>query len=144
MTTGPTALGEPQLALIEMSARDEYKVCKDDHDPRTWVLRARDDTHIGKVTDLIVDENALTVRYLVCHIAADARRILIPTGFARLDDKTETVHLDFLSNEDVARLPTFRGLPLSSEQQQQVETALTGRAQFEAESIIQRRVERRD
>jgi hypothetical protein len=144
MDVSEHTLGEPQVELAEMRTHREYKVCRDNHDPRGWPVRTNDDRELGKVSDLIIDQIALNARYLVCTFALDGRRILIPTGFARLDDRAKVVHLDFLTRQDISRLPTFHGLPLSSEQQLEVETALTGREQFEPESIIQRRTERRE
>lgn len=137
-------MGEPHLELAEMRTHSEYKVCKDDSDPRGWPVRTSDDREMGKVSDLIIDEVALNARYLVCTFALEGRSVLIPTGFARLDDRARTVHLDFLTRQDIARLPNYTGLPLSAEQQLNVETALTGREQFEPASIIQRRTERHD
>ena len=139
MDVSEQTLGEPHIELAEMRAHREYRVCKDDHDPRGWPVRTSDDRELGKVSDLIIDEAALSARYLVCTFALDGRRILIPTGFARLDDRAEVVHLGYLTRQDISRLPTFQGLPLSNEQQLAVEAALTGRDRFEPESIIQRR-----
>lgn len=139
MDVSEQTLGEPQVALAEMRTHREYRVCKDDHDPRGWPVRTNDDRELGKVSDLIIDEAALNARYLVCTFALDGRRVLIPTGFARLDDRAQVVHLDFLTRQDISRLPTFHGLPLTNEQQLAVETALTQRQPFEPESIIQRR-----
>jgi hypothetical protein len=138
------ALGEPHVALAEMGAHNEYKVCKDDHDPRGWTVRARNNFDLGRVTDLIIDEVALSARYLVCDVASAHHRVLVPTGFARLDEKEKVVYLDFVTEEDLARLPVFTGLPLTAAQQLEVETVLTGREQFEPASIIQRRSEPRD
>lgn len=139
MDVSEQTLGEPHTELAEMRAHREYRVCRSDHDPRGWPVRTNDDRELGKVSDLIIDEEALSARYLVCTFALDGRRILIPTGFARLDDRTRVVHLDFLTRQDILRLPTYQGLPLSNEQQLAVEAALTGRERFEPESIIQRR-----
>jgi hypothetical protein len=144
MNASNQPLSEPHLILAEMGAHDEYKVCKDDHDPRGWTVRARNNFDLGRVTDLIIDEVALNARYLVCDVVAAQHRVLVPTGFARLDDKEKVVYLDFLTEEDLERLPVFHGLPLTAAQQLEVETALTGREQFEPASIIQRRIERRD
>lgn len=133
--------GEPLISLVELRENRQYRVCRDDHDPRGWPVRTRDERELGKVTDLIIDEVALSARYLVCTFALEGRRILIPTGFARLDDRAKVVHLDFLAREDLHRLPTYRGLPLSDEEQMQVETALTGREVVPTEPLITRRSE---
>jgi hypothetical protein len=137
-------MGEAHLELAEMRTHREYQVCKDNSDPRGWPVRTSDDREMGKVSDLIIDEVALSARYLVCTFALEGRRVIIPTGFARLDDRGKTVHLDFLTRQDIARLPNYDGLPLSPEQQMNVETALTGREQFEPAAIIQRRTDRRE
>lgn len=131
--------GEPLVALVEMRESRQYRVNSDDHDPRGWPVRTRDERELGKVTDLIIDEVALNARYLVCTFALEGRRILIPTGFARLDDRAKVVHLDFLAREDLHRLPSYRGLPLSDQEQIQVETALTGREVVATEPLITRR-----
>ena len=136
--------GEAQVELVEMREHPEYRVCKGDHDPRGWPVRTRDERELGKVSDLIIDETALNVRYLVCTFALEGRKVLIPTGFARLDDRGKVVHLDFLGREDLHRLPTYRGLPLSSDDQMHVETALTGRDIVESAPLIKRRAPRPD
>ena len=140
MSTSDQIHGDPHVELAEMRTHPEYKVCKDNADPRGWPVRTNEDRELGRVADLIIDEEALSARYLVCSFALDGRRVLIPTGFARLDERAKVVHLDFLTRQDVARLPDFNGLPLSPEQQLNVETALTGREPFEPASIIQRRI----
>jgi hypothetical protein len=133
---------EPLVLLVELADHPEYRVCKDDHDPRGWPVRTRDERELGKVSDLIIDEVALNARYLVCTFALEGRRILIPTGFARLDDRTKVVHLDFLGREDLHRLPTYLGLPLSQDEEMHVESALTGRDIVEPEPVITRRADR--
>jgi hypothetical protein len=138
-----SASAEPHVELAEMREHAEYRVCKDSHDPRGWPVRTSDDRELGKVTDLIIDEVALNARYLVCTFALDGRRILIPTGFARLDDRGKVVHLDFLTRDDVTRIPAYQGLPLSEREQQEVEFALTGREPQPPEPLITRRHEER-
>src|SRR5688500_2273351 len=92
------------VELAEMREHREYRVCKGKHDPRGWPVRTSDDRELGKVSDLIIDEVALNARYLVCKFPLDGRRILIPTGFARLDDRGKVVHLDFITRTEAARI----------------------------------------
>lgn len=131
------------LVLAEMKEHREYRVCKDNHDPRGWPVRTSDNRELGKVSDLIIDEEALSARYLVCTFSLQNRRVLIPTGFARLDDRGKVVHLDFITREELAKMPSYHGLPLSEQEEQTVETALTGREPVEVEPIIHRRDDRR-
>ncbi len=141
MENGRPATAEPQLELSELSANDEYRVASDQLDPRDWVIRTQDGRTVGRISDLIIDETALAARYLVCDLELEQRHVLIPTGFARLDESTQTVFLDFITGEDLARLPGYKGLPLSLEQQLELETALTMREPATPEPIIQRRSE---
>lgn len=135
------ATQEHRVELAEMRDHKEYRVCKDNHDPRGWPVRTSDDREMGKVTDLIIDEIALNARYLVCTFALGGRRILVPTGFARLDERGKVVHLDFITREEASRIPAFNGLPLSDREQQEVESALTGREPPHTEPLITRRTE---
>lgn len=133
-------LGEPHVELAELHSHGEYRICKGQSDPRGWPVRTADDRELGKISDLIIDEVALNARYLVCTFALEGRRVLIPTGFARLDDRGRVVHLDFITRQDLQRLPTYNGLPLTTDEQRDVESALTLREPQPApEPVIVRR-----
>jgi hypothetical protein len=143
MTNDGQILGESHTALAELRTHNEYRICRGSTDPRGWPVRTADDRELGKITDLIIDEVALNVRYLVCTFALEDRRVLIPAGFARFDERGHVVHLDFIMRQDLQRLPTFRGLPLTAEQEINVENALTLREVRETEPVIVRRDPRR-
>jgi hypothetical protein len=116
-------------APIELTAmRDlpDYRVCSEDTDPRGWNVIDADGFQLGAVTDLIIDVQALTVRYIVCSLAAAMRQVLIPTGFARLDEESRQVHLDFVTAADTEQMPHFVGLPLTEQYSAALEKALTG------------------
>jgi hypothetical protein len=137
--------GEPEAELVELRTHGEYRICKGQPDPRGWPVRTADDRELGKISDLIIDEVALNARYMVCTFALEGRRVLIPTGFARLDSRGHVVHLDFLTRQDLQRLPTYNGLPLTSDEQRDVESALTLREHTVTEDpIVHRRAPRRD
>ncbi len=142
MENGRPTTAEPQLELRELNATDEYRVAGDQADPRSWVIRTQDGSTAGRISDLIIDKVALAARYLVCELELERRRVLIPTGFARLDAPTQTVFFDFITSDDLQRLPSYSGLPLSLEEQLELETALTLREPAAPEPIIQRRNER--
>lgn len=116
-------------APVELTAlRDlpDYRVCAEDTDPRGWDVIDADGIHVGAVTDLLIDLQALTVRYIVCSLAHMTRQVLIPTGFARLDEDSKRLHLDFVTAADTKKLPQFVGLPLSDQYSADLEAALTG------------------
>lgn len=140
MENGPT-LPEPHVVLAELQAHPEYRVCKDQHDPRGWTIRTQEGSDAGVVQDLIVDEHALAVRYLVCSVQPSGRRVLIPTGFVRLGALEHVVYLDFICDRDLERLPEYSGLPLSAKQQLDIEVALTAREPSPPRPLIRRRQE---
>ena len=144
MTNGQ-ALGEQHTELAELQKHGEYRICRGQSDPRGWPVRTADDRELGKISDLIIDEVGLNARYLVCTFSLEGRRVLIPTGFARFDNRARVVHLDFITRQDMQRLPTYKGLPLSADEQRNVETALTLREPHETiEPLITRRDSQRD
>lgn len=125
-----------QLELL--SAADDYCVAKGSTDPRGWRVLDADGSVIAEANDLIIDVDALTTRYIVCSTRS-ARKVLVPVGFARLNDEECTVHLDFITASDVEKLPTFDRLPLSTAFETEQEQALTGVERSTAESKIVRR-----
>lgn len=116
-------------APVELTAlRDlpDYRVRTEDTDPRGWNVIDANGIHVGAVVDLLIDLQALTVRYIVCSLTPSTRQVLIPTGFARLDDENRQVFLDFVTAADAEKMPHFAGLPLSEQYCADLEQALTG------------------
>jgi hypothetical protein len=117
------------VELVALSDLPDYRICKDNADPRGWNVVDSNSVPVGVASDLIIDLQGLIARYIVCSVSrGTAREVLIPTGFARLDSDNRTVHLDFVTAIDVEGLPTHTGLPLSEEFSAQMETAITGTA----------------
>jgi hypothetical protein len=117
----------PVNELAALSELPDYRVSADNTDPRGWAIIDSNAVPVGTTTDLIIDLQALTARYIVCSVSRDTTRmVLIPTGFARLDTDACTVHLDFLTVADIANLPTHTGLPLSEAFSATMESVLTG------------------
>jgi PRC-barrel domain len=135
----------PTEALAALGDIPDYRVCSDDTDPRGWKIIDANNVALGEVTELIIDLDGLIARYIVCAIERNhARSVLIPTGFARIENDVCTVHLDFLTVADIDQLPSFEGLPLSSDHAAKIERVLTGAApKASAAKIVRRSDERR-
>jgi sporulation protein YlmC with PRC-barrel domain len=105
-------------ALASLRDMPDYDVAAGDSDPRGWLVIAADGRPAGRVTELIVDIRLGKVRYLECAVdqawlaRGDRRRVLIPVGFARMDEAASRVVVDTLELPDMLKLPAFRGLPL--------------------------------
>jgi hypothetical protein len=89
--------------LVHTKDLDDFKIPKDQPDPRGWDVRGTDGSKVGKVEDLILDTGERQIRYLEVALdkdfAKDAARdyALIPFGQARLDDGNDHVVVDLSS-----------------------------------------------
>jgi photosynthetic reaction center H subunit len=110
-----THSGDPQASrtMKPIDDFDDIKVVKDDPDVRGWEVYTQDRQRFGKVHTLIVDESAMTVRYLDVDVNKDllTRRdhhhVLIPIGMARLDTDDKNVLLDDVVVADLLQLPPY-------------------------------------
>jgi photosynthetic reaction center H subunit len=122
--------------LAMLSELDDFDVADEDPDPRNWEVIASDRRAIGEVKDLVVDTSAMKVRYLDVDVNEEAlgaaelrdRHILIPIGYARLDEDSDQVVVDAISSREVPSLPPFEGLPLRRETEDRLHAAFTGGA----------------
>ena len=107
--------------LARLSELKDYRVAEGDPDPRGWEVIGLDGLRTGRVGDLVVDTEHLKVRYLECAVGdhgrdgGESRRVLIPIGFARLDEVGEVVLVDAIPSWEIESLPEFRELPRTRE-----------------------------
>lgn len=107
-------------ALVEMS---EFEVAPGEVDPRGWNLILADQRRAGIVHDLVIDTDALRVRYLDCELTlpgSGGRHILVPIGATRLDTQDLVVYVDGVTTEALDDIPSFPGLPLAPETEEQI------------------------
>lgn len=129
-TAGTTGIGDRHLASLD--ELEGFEVAHGDPDPRGWDVLSSDGKTVGAVSELIIDTSALKVRYLDCDLDEDAlgledrdRHILIPAGYARLDEERERVIVDAISSSNIQALPPFMGLPLEHEFEEHLHTGFT-------------------
>src|SRR5699024_10401404 len=84
-----------QHRLKELDHSD-YKIAEDQPDIDGWKILDTSGKKVGKVKDLLFDETALKVRYIVTNLKNgdwfdDDREILIPIGQAQLDRDNKRV-----------------------------------------------------
>ena len=117
--------------IAPLDRLDDFKVADGDPDVRGWGVIASDGRQVGEVDQLLVDTAAMKVRYLDVELdegmtAGADRHVLVPIGYARLDEGSSRVIVDTLAGADIAALPTYSHGPLTRE----VETDL--RSRFDA------------
>jgi hypothetical protein len=120
------ATGAALAQIAPLKELKDYKVASDDPDVRGWKVLGRDGRKIGDVHDLLVDTQAMRVRYLDVELDSDLmgslpqvpgmahtgalmehRHVLVPIGTARLDDSHDDVYIESLDSGDVAVLPPY-------------------------------------
>lgn len=99
--------------LSRLDEMRHYKVADGDPDVRGWDVKTSDGTRVGKVDTLIVDTDALKVRYLDVELDARARaaddaerHVMLPIGTALLDEKEDCVLLGARSSGELDRMST--------------------------------------
>jgi uncharacterized protein (TIGR02271 family) len=107
--------------IVPLDELDDFQVAEGDPDVRGWDVLSADGQKIGEVDNLLVDTAAMKVRYLDVDLDDDVlergadRHILIPIGYARLDEEDDQVFVDSLSRANLSAIPEYRHEPLTQE-----------------------------
>ena len=106
----------------------DFKVAESDIDPRGWDVMSSDRQKIGSVKDLMVDVEAMKVRYIVFDLDEDQtgsaeRLVLMPVGHARLDDDDDVV----MVNDTAASIREMPAYELGGRMDRDQEDAILGR-----------------
>ena len=108
----------------------DFEVADDNPDVRGWTVRGNDGQALGTVHELIVDVEALKVRYL--DVELDGRfqinehdnHILLPIGAASLDDDGDNVFVPALNAESVLSYPPYAEIQIAREYEEAMLRAL--------------------
>ncbi len=110
--------------VIPLDELDDFEVAEGDPDVRGWEVLTADGRKIGEVDNLLVDTAAMKVRYLDVDLDDsildelgddEDRHILIPIGYAQLDEDEDQIMISALKSTDVAALPAYTHGPLTRE-----------------------------
>ncbi|HEX6037139.1 PRC-barrel domain-containing protein [Longimicrobium sp.] len=105
--------------VVPLGQLDDFKVAEGDPDVRGWEVLAADGRKIGEVDELLIDTSAMKVRYLDVDVDGGVmgdgmdRHVLIPIGYARLEQERDRVLVDGLSSSDLGALPSYNQGPLT-------------------------------
>jgi uncharacterized protein (TIGR02271 family) len=112
--------------VIPIDQLSDFKVADGDPDVRGWDVVASDGRRIGEIKNLLVDTEAMKVRYLDMKVDTDLlredqeRHALIPVGYARLDRDDNNVIVEELSSQDVSTLPEYTSEPVTRDYETRV------------------------
>ena len=107
---------------------DDYEVADHSCDPRGWKVCDLDDRCLGEVDHLVGDTKTMKVSHLVVDIDDDLlsedRLVLIPVGYAELEEDDENVRLRGIPTATLLDLPAYEEKKLSSDVLEKTHTTL--------------------
>jgi uncharacterized protein (TIGR02271 family) len=110
--------------IVPLDELKDYKVADHDPDVRGWDVLDRNGVKIGEVDRLLVDTAAMKVRYLDVEVDDDLieeeRHVLVPIGYARLDEDEDHVFVDQISAAEVVALPAYTHQPVTRDYENQL------------------------
>ncbi|UJH92336.1 PRC and DUF2382 domain-containing protein [Antarcticibacterium sp. 1MA-6-2] len=91
----------------------DYKIAENQPKIDNWKILDTSGKKVGKVKDLLFDEQALKVRYIITNLKKgdfldEDRDVLIPIGQAQLDRENERVIVPNINRELLTGLPHYR------------------------------------
>lgn len=108
----------------------DFEVADDNPDVCGWTVRGADGKALGTVHELIVDLQALKVRYLDVKLAGGFNinehecHILLPIGVAALDAEADNVFVPALDSESILRYPPYVELQITRDYEEAMLRAL--------------------
>ncbi|QDA59721.1 PRC-barrel domain-containing protein [Hymenobacter jejuensis] len=123
----PPAAGMHLRRLRDLT---DFEVADGNPDVRGWDVRGNDGEKFGEVYELIVEPEAMKVRYLEVELDASFnvnerdRHILLPIGAAALDDEADNVFVPSLTKEAVVNYPPYADIYISREYEEAMLRAL--------------------
>lgn len=118
--------------VVPLDQLDDFKVAEGDPDVRGWEVMSADGRKIGEVDELLVDTNAMKVRYLDVDVDNNLlagepdRHVLVPIGYARLDRDRDCVIVDSLQASQLTSLPAYGHAPLTRDFETNVRDTWSG------------------
>jgi uncharacterized protein (TIGR02271 family) len=93
--------------IVPLRDLPDFEVADGDPDVRGWEVTGAGGRRIGKVDQLLVDRDAMKVRYLDVDLEGDRRHVLVPVGYAVLDRDRSGVRVDGITAADLTALPAY-------------------------------------
>lgn len=109
---------------------DDYEVADHSCDPRGWKVCGDEGRCLGEVDHLVGDTQTMKVTYLVVDIDDDLlsedRLVLIPVGYAELEEDDENVRLRGIPSATLLDLPAYEEKKLTTEVLEKTRVTLRG------------------
>lgn len=80
---------------------------------------------IGRVTDLLVDDDEARVRYLDIEVEGDEQNhMLLPVGLAHLDKEQKFVYTEEITKNELDKMPRYYGDEIDRDYEKQLRSSL--------------------
>ncbi|MBO2011968.1 PRC-barrel domain-containing protein [Hymenobacter negativus] len=118
------------IVLRRLRDLTDFEVADDNPDVRGWTVRGNDGQALGTVHELIVEPEAMKVRYLDVeldprfHINEYENHILLPIGVAAIDTDDDNVFVPALNAESVLNYPPYMEIQITREYEEAMLRAL--------------------
>jgi uncharacterized protein (TIGR02271 family) len=127
--------------VVPLNQLDDFEVADGEPDVRGWSVTSADGKRIGRVDQLLVDTEAMKVRYLDVDLRegmADGseRHALVPIGYAVLDRDSRTVRATGLQSAELGGLPAYEHRPLTHQAATDLDNHWTARGATSGEARI--------
>jgi hypothetical protein len=100
-----------------------HRIAPGEVDIRGWIALAEDGRRVGRVRDVVVDTDALVVRYVELsldpHLTGNSgsQRLVVPIGCARVSAHRPHVHLHGITSRELPHAPRFGARPIGPEEE---------------------------
>lgn len=113
--------------VVPLRQLDDIHVADGEPDIRGWEVMSSDGRKIGDVDELLIDTEAMKVRYLDVEVengmvAQDGGHLLVPIGYARLERDSRRVLVDNLQSNELHSMPLYDRQPLTRDFADSVDT----------------------
>ncbi|GAA4378084.1 PRC-barrel domain-containing protein [Hymenobacter koreensis] len=118
------------MHLVRLRDLKDFEVADGSPDVRGWAVRGADGKRFGDVYELIVEPDALKVRYLdveldsALNINDRERHVLIPIGAAAIDHDDDNVFVPALDINSVMNYPPYQDIHISRDLEESMLRAL--------------------
>ena len=120
-----------------------FEIVKGEPDIRGWDVRYKNGEKIGSVEELILDTKAKKVRYMTVdldenELRLENRKIVIPIGFAELDEQHDDVLIPNVSVDQLCRLTDYKRNSLTPELERSIASVFGRKVNVEPIASVKR------
>lgn len=107
---------------LQQLTGSDFEIADGQSDIRKWDVKDEVGNKLGKVTELLFDEQKRKVRYLILdtddnYTKAEARKIAVPIGIAKVHEQDDEVTLPGIKGSQLEALPLYENADMSLDRQ---------------------------